>query len=166
MPAAGAAAHGGPSRHNEAFEQLPARAELSLKAPGSHKSCLSVRPPGQQAAAVGEEGPCPPCCWAHHLPGLFSPGGCPAKAGCSLRASLGLGGDAGEAWPTSLLSIDTSRLGPLNTGKAPCLPPHALRKALRGRGSASRPPFLLASIFPAIEWNFQVQSPPPSPEHL
>lgn len=90
----------------------------------------------------------------------------PGQGWLQPESQLGHRGDAGEAWPTSLLSIDTSRLGTLNTGKTPCLPPHALRKALRGRGSASRPPFLLASIFPAIEWNLQVQSPPPSPEHL
>lgn len=53
VPAVGAAAHGGPSGHNEAFEQLLQEAGSPWRPPGSHKPCLSVRPLGQAGSCRG-----------------------------------------------------------------------------------------------------------------
>ena len=89
----------------------------------------------------------------------------PGQGRLQPESQLGPRGMEGRAGPPPC-SSDTSRLGTLNTGKALCLPPQARRKALRGQGAASRLPFLLASVFPPIECNFQVQAPPPPPEHL
>lgn len=55
-----AAARGQPFCHKEAFEQLLVGAALSLKAPGSHKPCLSGSPLAGETAAVGAGSrPCP-----------------------------------------------------------------------------------------------------------
>ena len=92
VPEAGAAARGGPSCHNEAFEQLPAGAELSLKAPGSHKPCLSVRPQGQAGSCRGGRAHAHPAAGHTTSPASFHPEDAWPGQAAGLRARLGLRG--------------------------------------------------------------------------